>query len=31
MELETMRLIGMVAFMVGMVVVFGSMYLDSKK
>lgn len=30
MDLETMRIIAMVAFMVGLVVVFGNMYLDSK-
>ncbi len=31
MDLETMRIIAMVAFMVGLVAVFGNMYLDSKK
>lgn len=31
MDLETMKVIGILAFMIGLVVVFGNMYLDSKR
>lgn len=31
MDLETMKIIGMISFIVGLIIVFGNMYLDSKR